>query len=653
MSESTSSVTCLSSVRNRVDMTIRKIGPFEIERQIGVGGMGLVYSAIYPKNGKRVAVKILSPGLMTEPKLLKRFEREIEILKRLNHPNIVKYYGGGSEENQRYYAMEFIDGGSLQQVLKDRGRLSWDKALHVGRQVSSALEHAHNAGIIHRDLKPANLFLSRKGRLKLGDFGIARDTEATALTAAGKTVGTYAYMAPEQIQAGIPITGKTDLYALGCLLYEIIVGETPFQSENPMDMLMQHLNDDPYDVCEHVPDCPIELDRLIGRLLAKDPDDRPYDALAVHTELGEIREALKGGKSAAVPEMIGSAGSSVKPEKGQVPAGKAKSRKKKKKKKKRDNVPFHERTWFLVTCLVALLGATAWLLRPHSEDWYPDQWREGMRGDEYAQRESLEYHIDAYLEKFPDGKYADEARDLSDEIHANILEDNLKHLAKFDKPVEPPFKADCVDAVRQEDEAGLTYVYSWQEQPTGELKTSPLATMERWYRLIQRGQDLLKQIQRFNDSQAAEASADSSITDSSGTASTDEDAKTKRQMLMLATDEPQIRWLTKLALHHHDFFRSRLLESSRARRFLRERMMKAEELFAEEDDLQRQEALLIWDYCYRQFNKVEWLEDFAEYARLRMNGSDADVPAIRNPGETSDASSDSDNADDSDKPDET
>ncbi|MFY9255061.1 MAG: protein kinase, partial [Fuerstiella sp.] len=107
-------------------MAQRTIGPFIIDRQIGVGGMGIVYSAIYPVNGKKVALKVLAPGLMSDEKLMKRFEREIDILKRLDHPNIVKYYGGGTENNQRYYAMEFIDGGSLQQVLKRRTRLSWE-----------------------------------------------------------------------------------------------------------------------------------------------------------------------------------------------------------------------------------------------------------------------------------------------------------------------------------------------------------------------------------------------------------------------------------------------------------------------------------------------------------------------------------------------
>lgn len=583
-------------------MTARTIGPFVLERQIGSGGMGLVYSALYPEKDRRVAVKVLYEGLMTDKKVVQRFEREIEILKRLKHPNIVRYYGGGSDHNQRYYVMEYIDGGSLQEVLKKRTRLSWEQAIHVGRQVTSALEHAHNMGIIHRDLKPANLFLSTKGRLKLGDFGIARDTEATALTAAGKTVGTYAYMAPEQIQAGFPISRKTDLYALGCLLYEVLVGETPFTSDNPMDMLMQHLQDEPYSVCEKVPDCPVLLDRLIERLLAKNPDDRPYDALAVHTELGEIREKALAGACLSLPNPA-----TVSP--GQATSAKKPTdapKKKRKKKKKRKDVPIHEQTWFLAACLILLLSATVWLSWPHGEDWYAEKWRQAMKEDEWAQRQSLEKHIDVYLEEFAggedgrSGRYVDEARDLSETLHANILEATLKNLARQDRVIEPPFKAACVKAAKLEDEAGLTYVPTWETPPSGDLPSNPLPTLERW-------KSLLKQAETLEDK----------------------------------TDE--VRWLIRLCRMHHDYFREQLIKSPQGRDFVRQRMEDAEALMADNSGDQNQ-AFAIWLYCYEELRPVSRFEDFGEYARLRHGGSDAFLPeAVQSrPGEVSEEPEDSD-----------
>jgi serine/threonine protein kinase len=571
-------------------MSARQIGPFILDKQIGVGGMGIVYSALYPKTNKKVAIKVLAPGLISDAKLLKRFEREIEILRRLDHPNIVKYFGGGTDGDQRWYAMEYIDGGSLLDVLKQRTRLSWEQTVHVGRQVSGALEHAHNAGIIHRDLKPANLFLSKKGRLKLGDFGIARDTEATALTAAGKTVGTYAYMAPEQIQAGFPITGKTDLYALGCLLYEVVVGETPFQSDNPMDMLMQHLNDDPYNVCEKVPDCPIWLDRLIERLLAKSPDDRPYDALAVHTELGEIRNKVTAGGGAPIADNVVGKPVSRKSDRNDKSPPK---KKKKKKKKKKEDVPVHEQTWFLATCLVTLIAATIWLLQPPGEDSYRDSWQELMSVTESEQQEDVEYarreaaeKADEYLKTFPGGEFDDEAREVLDSIQPLILETPLKRLAARDAEIKPVFKAQCAEAVKREDEEGLKYVINWSNtsEPASKrvLAVNPLPAMQRWKTLMATGR-------------------------------------------AMESPDDETRWLTILCENHHAHFRQMLIESPDAYKYLSERMETAEELFAKDETA---EAKKIWNYTANEFKGVQshlftW---FYHYARNRSNETRYPIP---------------------------
>lgn len=561
-------------------MAERKIGPFIVGRQLGVGGMGIVYSAIYPKNNKKVALKVLSPGLMQDPRLLKRFEREIEILKRLDHPNIVKYYGGGTVKNQRYYAMEFIDGAPLDQVLKKRKRLSWEHAIQIGRQVSSALEHAHNAGIIHRDLKPANLFISRKGKVKLGDFGIARDTEATALTAAGKTLGTYAYMAPEQIQVSHPISRKTDLYALGCVLYQVIVGETPFQSDNPMDLLMQHLKDDPYNVMEKVPECPVWLDKLIERMLAKNPDDRPFDALAVHTELGEIRRRAEAGSSVSLAETV---------EATRLPTDAAEAvpaRRKKKKKKKKKDVPIHEQTWFLALCLGALIAATTWLLWPKGEDWYAEQWRAALQTetDEYAQRQTLDDHLDKYLELFPEGRHVDEAREKSDQIHVYELESQIQTLSRLNKAIEPPFKDACVRAAALDKEDGLTFYTPWDgdKYTSAELTANPLTAMQRWKSLVETGEAVEPQ-----------------------------------------TDE--IRWLTRLAQDRHDKFKELLIASPKATMYVHRFLQDAVEAAGE--DITPALSGACW-YVYDELKNVDQLKDYVEFARLMYNGSRTPLPDL-------------------------
>jgi hypothetical protein len=555
-------------------MDKRQIGPFILEEQIGVGGMGVVYRATYPKNNKQVAVKVLSPGLMGDEKLLSRFEREIKILTRLDHPNIVKYYGGGTENNQRYYAMQFINGGSLYDVIKRRGRLSWEQVIHVGRQVCSALEHAHNAGIIHRDLKPANLFLSTKGRLMLGDFGIARDTEATALTAAGKTVGTYAYMAPEQIDGAHPISGRTDLYALGCLLYEALVGEAPFVSDNPAEMLMQHINDDPHNVTEFAPDCPVWLDKLIDRLLEKDPADRPFDALAVHTELGEIRDKLAEGNSVANTATLPAGQIGTRADRDQLRKSIGK-----KKKKKREDVPLHERTWFLAACLVSLAGLTTCLMMPPSVATLHERAMDVMNsGDSTAQREALDDYILKILERDPDGPYAAEAQIWADTIRLEVLERQMGKKAKGFGKTESRLEIAYVSALKAEQD----------------VDANPLAAIERYDQTVQGLEQYTPE--RFQEEGPPDG---------------------------LSPDEFRI-WKVLFGRRLEEARKS-VLEDNRLREHFFARMEQAEQLAADDETDQ---AHVIWDVAARLYQNVDRISDFQRYALQRRAGKDAPLPPI-------------------------
>ena len=417
------------------------IGPFRVIRQLGVGGMGMVYLVEYIKNGQSFALKMLSPGLLSDKRVNARFEREIRILKRMKHANIVRVFGWGKHEGQRYIVMEYVDGGSLEDRLRKKGRLNWKQALTATRQVSLALEYLHNQGIIHRDLKPANFLLTRDGRLKLSDFGIARDTEATALTERGKTVGTYAYMAPEQISGQDEISKKTDLYALGIVLFEMIAGRTPFTADTPPQMLFHHLEDDPPDASEFAPDCPPEIDRFIDRLLEKKPEDRPFDALAVHTELGELREKIDSARSTATGgrrdgtksvsesdwEYLKSAfGVAGQGDGAMSPAAAAAEKKKKKKKKRKikehEFVPFYEQTWFLATCLVLILVGVTYAMWPLSGGDLYARARAAMETDDVEQwHDAQKDYIDVYLEKYPDGEHHVEMLAFDDRIEVRSL----------------------------------------------------------------------------------------------------------------------------------------------------------------------------------------------------------------------------------------
>ncbi|MEL6896471.1 MAG: serine/threonine-protein kinase, partial [Planctomycetota bacterium] len=218
---------------------------YQILGTLGVGTVGTIFAALDTVNERRVAIKELHPNVSRDELIRSRFKREMTILSRLQHPNIIRYHGSGDAGGKLFYVMELVEGGSVKELIHSSDQLAWPMVVSISRQICSALQFAHNHGIIHRDLKPANLFLSRSGVVKLGDFGIARDTAAADLTASGLTVGTHAYMAPEQITADGTISGKADLYALGCCMFEMLTGHQPFRGANFAQLFEQHLNATP------------------------------------------------------------------------------------------------------------------------------------------------------------------------------------------------------------------------------------------------------------------------------------------------------------------------------------------------------------------------------------------------------------------------
>lgn len=268
-------------------METRWIWPFELLDKIGEGGMGVVYRARYVGNNRQVAVKLIPDDITTDATLLARFERELEVLKQLNHPNIVHCFGGRCESKQRYYAMEYVSGGTLADYLAERKRLSWESAVDMAIQMCEALQYAHEHGVIHRDIKPGNFLMTESGQLKLSDFGLASVVSERRLTAAGRTVGTILYMAPEQIRGGV-LTHHADLYALGCVIYELLSGNTPFTGASAAEVLQRHLKDPVPHVARLVLECPLELDALVCELLAKDPEMRPATAAIVANRLKGI-----------------------------------------------------------------------------------------------------------------------------------------------------------------------------------------------------------------------------------------------------------------------------------------------------------------------------------------------------------------------------
>ena len=400
----------------------RKIGPFQIESKLGVGGMGIVYRATYLKTGKIVALKALAPELCADLKVAKRFEREMDILKKLEHPNIIRYYGGVSTPNQQFYALEIITGGSLDVLLRKKGRFTWRQTVDYAMQVAKALEHAHNAGIVHRDLKPGNLLITKQGVIKLTDFGIARDSQATQLTQAGKTVGTLAYMAPEQITGKSPITRRTDLYALGCVMFQMLAGRTPFESSTQPELLFKHIEEEPPSVREFNSDCPRYLEVLIADLMEKEPDDRPFDALAVQVRLEEVLKKAAEQEELSKTKAREAANATV-PDSTQ-----AIKKKKKKKVEPGQYTPFYEQLWFLGLCLVSLIGLLVWMMWPESLEKKYVRCQEVMKIDHFDSISDFDKvpgfvdwlsiipDLDEMIQDYPDSVQANDARRWKDMI---------------------------------------------------------------------------------------------------------------------------------------------------------------------------------------------------------------------------------------------
>lgn len=276
-------------------MSSKWIWPFELMEKLGEGGMGVVYRGRYVGNNRIVAVKLLPDDVAANENLVARFDREIEILKQLKHPHIVNCFGGVCESKQRFYAMELVDGGTLADHLQKRGRFTWDYVIEYGLQICAALDYAHQRGVIHRDIKPGNFLLTKAGKIKLSDFGLATMIAAARITRAGKTAGTFQYMAPEQIQGKPPLSNRTDLYALGCVFFELLTGKPPFEAENPAAVLHMHLKNPPPRVITLCRDCPPELDQLIADLLEKNPDNRPENASVVAQRLDAILRPSRMG----------------------------------------------------------------------------------------------------------------------------------------------------------------------------------------------------------------------------------------------------------------------------------------------------------------------------------------------------------------------
>lgn len=289
------------------------IDEYRIQALLGKGAMGSVYLAQDTNLGRSVAVKMLAPGLVEDEDAVKRFDREARIIADLDHPNIGKIYRIGHNQEQPYYAMEYVDGRSLDQVLKEQKRLGGKRAIDIMIQCCEGLRAAARKDIIHRDIKPANIMLTQDGQVKIVDFGIAKAfLDDTFRTATGLIVGTPRYMSPEQGR-GLNVDMRSDIYSLGATFYHCLAGQAPFDAENAISMIQKHMQDPVQEIHRFNPNVPDPLSRVIYGMMEKAPSDRMQTYDAVIAALEKVRNPRAESAPAASAEVASKVAAGLSP----------------------------------------------------------------------------------------------------------------------------------------------------------------------------------------------------------------------------------------------------------------------------------------------------------------------------------------------------
>jgi serine/threonine-protein kinase len=292
---------------DRGSASVEIAGRYRLEGRLGFGGMSTVHLALDLRLERQVAVKLLAEHLADDPAFVSRFQREAQAAARLVHPNIVQVFDSGRDERtgQYFIVMEYIEGSSCAEILRDDGWVEVDEALSIIEQACEGLQYAHSHGVVHRDVKPGNLLRAREGEVKLADFGIAKATEQSSITQVGSVLGTAAYLAPEQAR-GEEAGPSADLYALGVVTYQLISGRLPYEASSLTELALKQQEEEPPTLDTLVAAVSPELAEAVAVALALDPHDRYHTAR-------EMRRALSEGAKGIAPSLQRSAPPRVAP----------------------------------------------------------------------------------------------------------------------------------------------------------------------------------------------------------------------------------------------------------------------------------------------------------------------------------------------------
>lgn len=257
---------------------------YRILELVGEGGMALVYKAECSLLNREVAVKVLRPQYASDAEFVERFRREAQAAASLSHPNVVNIYDVGQQDDIHYIVMEYVRGENLKDIIRRNAPLPIHQALDISRQIAEALYHAHQNNIVHRDIKPQNILLTRDGRVKVTDFGIAKAISSSSVTQTGVVMGSVQYFSPEQAR-GIPAGHVSDIYALGCVMYELLTGSVPFKGDSPIAVALKHIQDNPVPPRQIRPGIPIAVESIIMKALEKNKERRYQSAQDMANEI--------------------------------------------------------------------------------------------------------------------------------------------------------------------------------------------------------------------------------------------------------------------------------------------------------------------------------------------------------------------------------
>ncbi|MCA9194602.1 MAG: serine/threonine protein kinase [Planctomycetales bacterium] len=411
-------------------MAKSRVGPFALESPLGVAtSAGQVYRALHLEQKKSAALRVFTTPLGMTPESRKGFASQLEQLKQLRHPGIVRCYGGGFDSKKAYLAYEFIDGESLEKLIGRRERLGWEFVLDYSQQLAEALQYAHQMGWVHGRIRPDKILLNKEGQIKISDW--RRDAISAMINIGPPNLDQLLYAAPEVVSGQIP-DEKAELYSLGAVMYFMLTGNPPLEASS-IDVLRQRVaSDTPASVSSEVLDCPVWLSAIVDQLLAKDVGKRPFSAAALQLAFKEARRRQAEGVGVLQHAAAGFSPlqMNVKREEAEKVLGI-----KPKKERVQNETPWLERPWVLISAFLLAVAAVVWFLLPLGENGLRQR-AEGLLASEQwiDWNTARDGYLTELLERFPEGPHAQWANEQIDWVDMQEMERRLERDQRLGRP---------------------------------------------------------------------------------------------------------------------------------------------------------------------------------------------------------------------------